>query len=144
MYYNDVQLRVKNNSQCYKDRNAAKSTDIYTVTATNQNRDPLYKVNYSFGAKSYDVQCACKEGPVANTFPNIDVYNIGTQTVQTIDNKMCSCDTQLYNPASDTMYFSGYPGLVRFMNTASLYTDPSTKQAKSDTTFFDTAINGSG
>lgn len=142
MYYNSIQMRVRKESVCYRDKSSSKSNDSFYATATNQNKDPLYKVGYNFGTKTYSVECACPEGKVANTFPNIDVFNLSTQTVQTIDSKMCSCDKQLYNPTTDTVYFTGYPGLVRFMNTASLYSSGEEKQKKSDTTFFDTALNG--
>ncbi|NDB87111.1 MAG: hypothetical protein EB127_31160, partial [Alphaproteobacteria bacterium] len=142
MYYNDIQNKVKKTSQCYKDKNSVKSNGTFVADATNQRGDKLYSVKYNMGAKTYSVECGCPEGLVSNTFPNIDVFNLSTQSVQTIDNKMCSCEKQLYNPASDTIYYKGYPGIVRFMNTASLYTNAEDKQKKSDTAFFDIALNG--
>jgi hypothetical protein len=144
MYYNSIQMKVKNESACYRDKRLSTSDGSYYATATNQNNEALYKVGYNFGQKSYSVDCACTPGSVANTFPTVDVFNLNTQAVQTIESKMCSCDKQLYNPTSDSIYFSGYPGIVRFMNTASLYKNTTEKQAKSDTTFFDTALNGAG
>lgn len=141
MYYNNIQMRVKRESACYRDKTSATQNGVFYATATNQNRDPLYKVGYNFGAKTFSVDCACTEGSVANTFPSVDVFNLSTQQVQTIDSQMCSCEKQLYNPTTDTIYFTGYPGVVRFMNTASLYSG-SDKQKLSDTTFFDTALNG--
>jgi len=142
MYYNDIQYNVKKYSQCYKDKNSVQSNGTFVADATNQRGDKLYTVKYNMGAKTFSVDCGCPEGVVSNTFPNIDVFNLTTQTVQTIDSKMCSCQNQLYNPTRDTIYYKGYPGIVRFMNTASLYKDPIEKQKKSDTTFFDFALNG--
>lgn len=142
MYYNNIQLRVKKESACYRDKTTTTQNGVFYATATNQHRDPMYKVGYNFGAKTFSVDCACAEGTVANTFPKVDVFNLSTQQVQTIDSQMCSCDKQLYNPTTDTVYFTGYPGVVRFMNTASLYSSGSDKQKLSDTTFFDTALNG--
>jgi len=142
MYYNNIQQRVKATSSCYKNNNSV-SNGSYVANAVDKNNHPLYNVSYNFPAKSYSVDCACTPGNVANTYPNIDVFNLATQTVQTIPNKMCSCDQQYYNPGTnDTIYFTGYPRVVRFMNTAALYANPTDKNAKADTTFFDTALNG--
>jgi hypothetical protein len=142
MYYNSIQDKVKKTSQCYKDKNSVQSNGTFVADATNQRGDKLYSVKYNLGAKAFSVDCSCPEGLVSNTFPNIDVFNLSTQSVQTIDSKMCSCDKQLYNPTTDTIYYKGYPGVVRFMNTASLYTSQQDKQKKSDTSFFDIALNG--
>ena len=142
IYYNDIQNKVKKTSQCYKDKNSVQSNGTFIADATNQRGDKLYNVKYNLGAKTFNVECGCPEGLVSNTFPNIDVFNLATQQVQTIDSKMCSCEKQLYNPTTDTIYYKGYPGVVRFMNTASLYTNAQDKQKKSDTSFFDIALNG--
>jgi hypothetical protein len=141
MYYNSIQRQVKRTSSCYQN-NFSISNGSYFASAVNDKNKPLYKVGYNFPAKSYSVDCACTPGNIANTFPNIDVFNLATQTVQTIPNKMCSCDQQYYNPPTNTIYFTGYPGVVRFMNTSALYGTTTEKQAKADTTFFDTALNG--
>jgi len=144
MYYNNIQLRVKQTSQCYKDKNSVTNNGSYYATAVNQNNDKLYNVNYDFGAKSYTIDCACNPGDVINTFPAFDIYNLATQKVNTVDHKLCSCDKQLYTLGSDSVYYTGYPGIVRFMNTAALYSDAKEKDAKADATFFDTALNGRG
>ena len=144
MFYNSIQMNVKATSRCYKDKKSTLANGTFVANAVNQNNDKLYTVGYNFGAKSYNVQCACPEGKVTNTFPNIDVFDLNTQTVQTMDSKVCACDKQYFNPlAGDTIYYNGYPGVVRFMNTASLYNSQSDKTKKADTTFFDTALNGS-
>ena len=137
-HYNSVQVRVKKESRCLREKNSIKSNGIYVATAANKHNDPLYKVGYNMAAKSYSVECACKEGNVANTFPNINVYNLSTQTVQQIDQKLCSCEKQYLAP-TDSVYFSGYPGVVRFMNSAASKNGAKALQT-SDVSFFDTAL----
>jgi len=141
-FYSTVELQVKTDSRCYRDMQSATSTGTYTATASNQRGEPLYAVSYNMGAKSFAVNCACPAGNVANTYPNIDVYNLNTQQAQRIDNKMCSCDKQYYSPSYDSIYFSGYPGVTRYMNSASTIASESDVKTKADTSFFQTALAG--
>ena len=92
-------------------------------------------------SKTYSVDCACKSGPVTNTYPNIDVYNLETRQTMRIPQKICNCDKQYYVPGYDSIYFSGYPGVTRFMNSASTIGNDSDVQTQADTSFFDAALN---
>jgi len=141
MFYNQVQLDIKTKSQCYLAKRAVTSTGTFTATAQNQQGSQLYRVGYDMPSKSYTVDCACPEGPVTNTYPNVDVYNLQTQQTMRLSEKICSCDKQYYTPGYDTIYYSGYPGVTRFMNTASLVDHAADVQYQADTSFFDSALN---
>jgi hypothetical protein len=142
LFYNSVQMSVKKTSRCYRDKQAVTSSGTFTATATNQRNEPLYTVGYNMASKSFSVDCACPAGSVANTYPNIDIYNISTQQANRIDNKMCSCDKQYYAPAYDSIYYTGYPGVTRFMNSAAQISDSSQVTSKADTSFFTDALYG--
>jgi hypothetical protein len=141
IFYNQVQLDINRKSQCYLSRKAVTSTGAFTATAQNEKGNSLYKISYDMPSKSYSVDCACPAGPVTNTYPNVDVYNLQTQKTMRLTNKICGCDKQYYSPGYNQIYFSGYPGVTRYMNTASLVTDASEIQAKADTSFFQSALN---
>lgn len=140
-FYSSVQVQVRKNSRCYRDKRAATSNGTYTATASNQKGDPLYSVSYNMGAKSFAVNCACPAGDVVNTYPEVDVYNLNTRQAERIDNKVCSCDKQYYSPSYDTLYFSGYPGITRYMNSAGVVGDKTKIEQEADTSFFDNALN---
>ena len=141
IFYNQVQLKINTTSQCYLASKAITSTGTFMATAQNQNGKSLYRVGYDIPSKSYAVECACPEGSVTNTYPNVDVYNLQTRQAMRISNQVCGCDKQYYTPGYDSIYFSGYPGVTRFMNTASMISDEKNIQAQADTSFFDTALN---
>ena len=141
IFYNKVQLDIKTKSQCYLARRAVTSTGTFTATGKNQQGSHLFTVGYDMPSKSYSLECACPEGPVTNTYPNVDVYNLQTQQAMRIPEKICSCDKQYYTPGYDTIYYSGYPGVTRFMNTASLVDEAADVQYQADTSFFDSALN---
>ena len=140
-FYNTVQLQINNNSQCYLAKQAVSNTGAYIANATNENGNKLYTVTYNMPAKSFSVDCACKSGTVTNTFPNIDVYNLQTQQTMRIPQQICPCDKQYYVPGHDQIYYSGYPGITRFMNTASTIENAAEVQTKADTSFFQAALN---
>lgn len=141
-FYSSVQSRVKSESRCMRDKQSVSSNGVFTVTASNQRNEPLYTVGYNMSAKSYAVECSCPAGEVTNTYPNIDVFDLNTQQAHRIDSKVCACDKQYYSPNFDSIYYSGYPGVKRFMNTASLYSNSTDVQTKADSSFFDAALNG--
>jgi hypothetical protein len=85
----------------------------YTVTATDGENNPMYKISYDLAKKQNTVQCACTEGSVANSFRNINVYNLKTKNTEKIQEKYCNCNVDF---SSTSVYFTGHPGLVRFMN----------------------------
>ena len=141
LFYNQVKLKINTSSQCYLAKKAITANGVYTATAKNQKGNPLYTVGYDMPSKSYAVNCACPAGAVTNTFPNVDVYNLETQQTMRIQNQVCGCDKQYYSPGYDNIYFSGYPGVTRYMNTASLVSNPSEIQTKAVTSFFQSALN---
>ena len=81
---------------------------------------------------------------MTNTYPNIDVYNLNTRQAQRINSKVCSCDQQYYSPTTDSIYYAGYPGVTRFMRSASGLSTEADVNNKADTSFFEDAINNGG
>lgn len=125
-HHNNIQRYVRKYSRCYRNKMQAQASGVYTVTAVDgsQNR-PLYSVSYDINKKVNTVKCACTpEGNVANTFRNIPVYNLATKQTNTIPEKYCHCNFSGDTP-STSVYFTGHPGLVRFMNSGddSFFTD---------------------
>lgn len=113
-HYSGIQRHVKKNSRCLAERQRNSVSGIYTVTANNKDNKPLYKVSYDLTGKEYSVECACKEGKYTNQFNTINVYDMKRQSSDIIDKKFCQCDSLL---DTERIYYAGYPGLVRFMNT---------------------------
>lgn len=128
-HYSSIQRTVKKTSRCLKDRQKNSVSGIYTVTATNSRREPMFKVAYNLSGKQQSVQCACPEGKFTNTFTDIKVYNLKNNTVDTIPEKFCQCDTDVQPDDPSRVYYAGYPGLVRFMNSNG-----------SDTSFFTSSL----
>ena len=119
-HYNNIQRQVKKYSRCYKNKmKTATSSGIYTVTATTGRADQkLYNVTYDLKMKKTTLECACPQSEDAtnvNTFRDIPIYNLQTKTVDTVDTKYCQCNFQADTP-STSVYYTGHPGLVRFMN----------------------------
>ena len=141
IFYNDIQLKLHTSSQCYLAKKAVTSTGAFTATAQNGTGSSLYTVSYDMPSKKYSVDCACRSGDVTNTYTNIDVYNLETRQAMRIPQKICKCDKQYYVPGYDSIYFSGYPGVTRFMNSASTIAKDSEVQIQADTSFFDAALN---
>lgn len=117
-HYNSIERRVKKNSRCLREQTQGQRSGIYSVTAKNQLNKDMYKVAYDLNAKSYSVECACDEGDIINNFRNIDIYDLrdGTNPKKRIDSKICQCNSDLVSGASFRTYYSGHPGLQRFMN----------------------------
>ena len=129
--YNTVQNELIKNSRCYKNKHAV-TAGVQYVTAKNADNKPLYTVGYNLTSKQTSIDCGCKDGTVMNKF-SIPVYDLSTNSVSVVD-KQCACDSPLLS-ASANIYYDGYPGLIRFMNTASvsknIQNDPTI-----DTSFF--------
>lgn len=115
LHYTSIQQAVRRDSRCLRAKQLGRAGGQYTVQASNKTNQPLYQVGYDLTAKEFTLNCACKEGKVVNTFRNIPVYNMKTQSSDTVKEKLCACD-QLYFNSGDSVYYSGYPGLVSFMN----------------------------
>lgn len=123
---NSIQAAVRKNSRCLRAKEIGRTGGQYVVKAHNKNNQDLYQVGYDLTTKETTLQCACPEGKVANTFRDIPMYNLRTKTSQTVKEKLCGCDQSYYN-AGESVYYSGYPGVVSFMNSG-------------DTTFFKDAF----
>lgn len=114
-HHNSIQRQVKKYSRCYKNKMKKQVSGTYVVTATDGEKNPLYRVAYDIAKKQNTVECACPEGTVANTFRDIKVYNLKTKETDTIPEKYCHCNFAGDTPSA-SVYFTGHPGLVRFMN----------------------------
>jgi len=117
--YNTVETKIIQESRCYKNKHAIKAGGIQYATATNAQNQPLYSVGYNLSGKQVNISCACNEGDIVNTFKNIPVYDFTNNSITITPAKQCSCDSDLLS-ASPNVYFNGYPGIVKFMNTASV------------------------
>lgn len=114
-HYSGIQRAVKKNSRCYQEKRQTRTDGVYSVTATNGRNEPMYKVSYDIGKKRNVLECACPEGDVSNTFTDINMYNLKTKSVDKVSEKYCNCTTDVYTPG-ESVYFTGHPGLVRFMS----------------------------
>ena len=132
--FNQVESKVVTESRCYANNHALKSGNIQFVTATNARNAPLYKLSYNLASKQTNLDCACGSGTTINKFNNIPVYDLSTNRVSRTATLQCSCDTDLLS-ASPNIYYTGYPGLVKFMNTASISTNPN-DDPNIDTSYF--------
>jgi hypothetical protein len=132
--YNTVENQVIQTSRCYADNHALKAGNQQYATATNARNAPLYTVSYNLAAKQSSLECACNSGTTVNTFTNIPIFDLTTNSVTIVPQKQCTCDTALLS-ASPNVYFTGYPGIVKFMNTASISANP-LDDPNIDTTYF--------
>jgi hypothetical protein len=114
--YNLVENKIIKNSRCYKNNHALQSGTQYVVASNAQNK-PLYRVSYNMASKQTSIDCACHSGPALHAL-TIPVYDLVNNSISVVK-KQCSCDQPLLS-ASPNIYFSGYPGIVKFMNTASI------------------------
>lgn len=112
---NSIQAAVRKNSRCLRAKEVGRTGGQYVVKALNKNNQDLYQVGYDLTTRETSLECACPEGKVANTFRGIPMYNLRTKTVQNVKEKLCGCDQSYFN-TGDSVYYSGYPGLVSFMN----------------------------
>lgn len=114
-HYNSIQRRVKTSSRCYQNKMKAQMSGLYSVTATDGADKELYRVTYDIAKKQNNVECACEEGETVNIFRDVKVYNMSTGETDTIAQKYCNCKFSADAPGT-SVYFTGHPGLVRFMN----------------------------
>lgn len=120
--------RVKHMSRCKRDRDIGRRGGKFSVTATSAGNTPLFKTEYDLYARQSSLSCACPEGTVGNTFRNIPLYSLSTSTPTMVSEKNCACDRE-YAASSGQIYYNGWPGLVRYMNSDG-----------KDTSFFDAAM----
>ena len=116
--YNTVETKIIQTSRCYKDKQSIKAGGIQFASATNARNEPLYTIGYNLSGKQTSLECACNKGDIMNTFTNIPVYDLSNNSITKNTTKQCSCDSDLLT-ASPNVYYSGYPSIVKFMNSAS-------------------------
>lgn len=126
-HHNKVQKTVRKESRCLREQKVGYDQGVYSVTAFNNQNSPMYTISYDIKEKTTDVKCACKPGTITNTFDDIKYFNLRDPSGRpsTKIQKVCQCSENL---EETTTYYSGYPGLVRYM-----YSD--------DRTFFDNALD---
>jgi hypothetical protein len=132
--YNSVHNQIIATSRCYKDKHAIKSGGVQYATATNARNEQLYTVSYNLSAKQSSLECACKSGEVVNTFKNIPTYDLNTNSISIVPEKQCNCDSALVAP-NENIYHTGYPAIVKFMNTAAISKNV-TNDTNIDTSYF--------
>lgn len=119
-HYNIIQLHVQRESICMKETARSKSTGVYNVEAK-VNNSPAFDIAYDTMEKSFNINCACPEGDVVNTFTNIPYYDLNSSTpagqrLKFKDKQLCNCETNISANANDTnVTYTGEPGLVGFM-----------------------------
>lgn len=119
-FYNAVEMDVQRNSRCIREKLQGSEGGVYTVGAVAGDNTPLYSISYDLTAKSYAIQCSCPKGDTVNIFENIKVYDQRnpTRPVKEGIQISCGCDRP-YDAAiaggTDHLYYTGYPGLQRFM-----------------------------
>uniref|UniRef100_A0A6C0KUW0 Uncharacterized protein n=1 Tax=viral metagenome TaxID=1070528 RepID=A0A6C0KUW0_9ZZZZ len=128
LYHNNtIQLIVNNISRCIRDAKIANSSsNIYTVTAVNRLKVPLFDITYDLTAKTYTIKCRLPTGNVVNNFnEQIPVYDfVEKQTApQLINIPLCNSDKDytsiLYRPFT----YTGYSPLVNFITSKGVITD---------------------
>lgn len=139
IHYTTVQGQVKQ-SRCYLDQHNYTKGSLYKVEAYDNKNVPLYSVTYDFNAKNYVHSCECPTGNVANNW-QLPVFDIKSGSVEKEPlKKLCNCNKS-YDKSTE--YYKGAPGLVRFMNSASVDTaapEGVRTYLKTDTSFFDKAF----
>ena len=112
-HYTSVQRRVRSESRCYKEKLLNRpGVGTYSVKAYAATGEEIYEVIYDLGAKTYTVTQKCKTGGVLNKV-EISVYDLKSQVGQKIE-KFFYCEKDFELESKPPIY-SGYPGLVRFM-----------------------------
>lgn len=129
-FYHSVERAVRKESRCLREAADGERSGTYLVTATNAKNKNLYTISYDLADKSYTASCACPNGKTLNQFDNISVYDMKNPSnpVRKDYAMNCYCDRDYVSGmknGTDTLYYSGYPGLQRFMRNA-------------DTSFFET------
>lgn len=107
-----VQSVVNSKSRCYRERQISKKGGTYFVEAKNENMEPMYKIGYDFNTKTRTVSCTCTPGTTVNQFKDIKVYDLKTKTINRVSQN-CNCKNSITAVIPE---YSGYPDLVRFMN----------------------------
>jgi len=121
MHYTSIRRRISSESRCAREKRQTTGGE-YVVMATNGRSEPMYKVTYNLAAKQYLLECNCKQGDVVNSFQDIKVYDLkDNYTPERKIKKYCWCEKDV--ATNQKAYYTGNPGLVRFMR-------------ENDTTFF--------
>jgi len=121
MHYTNIRRRISSESRCAREKRQTSGGE-YVVMATTASSEPMYKITYNLAAKQYLLECNCRKGDVVNSFQDIKVYDLkDNYTPERKIKKYCWCDADV--ATNQKAYYTGNPGLVRFMR-------------ENDTTFF--------
>ena len=121
MHYTSIRRRISTESRCAREKRQTSGGE-YVVLATTAASEPMYKITYNLAAKQYLVECNCRKGDTVNSFQDIKVYDLkDTYTPERKIKKYCWCEGDV--STNQKAYYTGNPGLVRFMR-------------EGDTTFF--------
>lgn len=133
--YSIIQKRVQKESMCFKERELADATGMYTANARVMNR-PAFDITYDALDKSSKITCACADGDVQTTFKAIPYYDLNRSTpsnkrLRYMEKLVCNCESDISAAASDqNVSYVGEQGIVKFM------------YDQKNTGFFDTIIYG--
>ena len=115
LIYTVVYNRAKKNSRCQRLKDKYVKNTTYSVDGMAGDGTKLYTISYNLGTKQSAQACACPNGDVLNNFP-FHVRDMRNKVNQDVTMK-CSCDA-VYddNEGLNTIYYTGYPALVDYMN----------------------------
>lgn len=114
IHYTNIRKNVKEHSRCLREK-ANNKSGKYMVYAKNPRNEPMYSVAYDMQGGTWNLNCTCKDGDVANEFKNIPIYNFKNPANPTMyTDKSCKCEKDYTQ--STNIYYDGAPGIIRFMN----------------------------
>lgn len=114
--WQSINNSVKSSARCTNMTSMYKRDKDIVVYAKDRYDNPMYKITYNLQKRSNKLQCACKEGSVANTFKNVSVYDIKSH--KSVEKDLpCNCEETFDAVDAINTYYYGEPGLVRYMAT---------------------------
>lgn len=116
LLWQSINSSVKSTARCTNISSSGNKDKNIIVYAKDRYDNPMYKVTYNLKKRSNKLECACKEGSVANTFKNVSVYDIKSH--KSVEKDLpCNCDETFDVVDAINTYYYGEPGLVRYMAT---------------------------
>lgn len=116
IYWDNINTMVSSKSRCKRQLNIINNTNgEYLINARDKNNNDLFNISYNISAKSSAVECACNNGDVVNTFEDIPIRNLRTNSDTNIT-KTCTCD-KYYDtgPGGLEILYDGEPGIIRYI-----------------------------
>lgn len=116
IYWDTINKKVENNSRCKKQKDLYdKLNGIFTINVKDKSGDNLFNIDYNFNNKIESIKCSCKSGEYNNTFENIPIRRLKTNTNEkNVKPLPCKCD-KFYEYNNSNSIYDGEPGLVRYM-----------------------------